>query len=91
MCRRLVIALRLVENPRIVILDEPITRLDPIRRIEVWKIVQGLAAGRYDDISHHAVFGGAEQFADRISILHEGRIIASGALLELKSCSRKQR
>lgn len=84
MRRRLDIALSLVGNPQIIFLDEPTTGLDPEARIEVWKIVKELAGGGTTVFLTTQYLEEAEQLADRISILHEGRIIASGTLAELK-------
>lgn len=84
MRRRLDIALSLVGNPQIIFLDEPTTGLDPESRIEVWKIVKELADGGTTIFLTTQYLEEAEQLADRIAILHEGRIIASGTLSELK-------
>ncbi|MFC4617572.1 ABC transporter ATP-binding protein [Camelliibacillus cellulosilyticus] len=84
MRRRLDIALSLVGKPQIVFLDEPTTGLDPESRIEVWKIVKELAAGGTTIFLTTQYLEEAEQLADRIAILHEGRIIANGTLEELK-------
>ncbi|WP_409344650.1 ABC transporter ATP-binding protein [Paenibacillus sp. MBLB4367] len=84
MRRRLDIALSLVGKPQIIFLDEPTTGLDPESRIEVWKIVKELADGGTTVLLTTQYLEEAEQLADRIAILHEGRIIASGTLSELK-------
>lgn len=84
MRRRLDIALSLVGKPQIIFLDEPTTGLDPEARIEVWKIVKELADGGTTVLLTTQYLDEAEQLADRIAILHEGRIIASGTLSELK-------
>ncbi|TXK76141.1 ABC transporter ATP-binding protein [Paenibacillus sp. N3.4] len=84
MRRRLDIALSLVGNPQIIFLDEPTTGLDPEARIEVWKIVKELAGGGTTVLLTTQYLEEAEQLADRIAILHEGRIIASGTLSDLK-------
>lgn len=84
MRRRLDIALSLVGKPQIIFLDEPTTGLDPEARIEVWKIVKELADGGTTVFLTTQYLEEAEQLADRISILHEGRIIAGGTLAELK-------
>lgn len=84
MRRRLDIALSLVGKPQIIFLDEPTTGLDPEARIEVWKIVKELAGGGTTVLLTTQYLEEAEQLADRIAILHEGRIIASGRLSDLK-------
>lgn len=84
MRRRLDIALSLVGKPQIIFLDEPTTGLDPESRIEVWKTVKELADGGTTVLLTTQYLEEAEQLADRIAILHEGRIIAGGTLSELK-------
>jgi ABC-2 type transport system ATP-binding protein len=84
MHRRLDLAMSLVGTPQIIFLDEPTTGLDPEARIEVWKIVKELADGGTTVFLTTQHLEEAEQLADRIAILHEGRIIANGTLDELK-------
>ena len=84
MRRRLDIAMSLVGNPQIIFLDEPTTGLDPEGRIEVWKIVKELAGSGTTIFLTTQYLDEAEQLADRIAILNEGRIIVSGTLAELK-------
>jgi ABC-2 type transport system ATP-binding protein len=84
MRRRLDLAMSLVGKPQVIFLDEPTTGLDPEGRIEVWKIVKELADGGTTVLLTTQYMDEAEQLADRIAILHEGRIIASGTLSELK-------
>jgi ABC-2 type transport system ATP-binding protein len=84
MRRRLDLAMSLVGRPEIIFLDEPTTGLDPEARIEVWRIVRGLADSGTTVLLTTQHLEEAEHLADRIAILHEGRIIASGTLAELK-------
>ena len=84
MRRRLDIAMSLVGKPQVIFLDEPTTGLDPEARLEVWKIVKELADGGTTVFLTTQYLDEAEQIADRIAILHEGRIIANGTLAELK-------
>lgn len=84
MLRRLDIALSMVGNPQIIFLDEPTTGLDPEARIEVWKTVKELADGGTTIFLTTQYLDEAEQLADRIAILHEGRIITNGTFEELK-------
>ncbi|GAA3611906.1 ABC transporter ATP-binding protein [Microlunatus ginsengisoli] len=84
MRRRLDIAMSLIGNPPVVFLDEPTTGLDPQARIEVWNCVKELAAGGTTVLLTTQYLDEAEQLADRIAILHEGRIIVNGTLAELK-------
>ncbi|MBE6831169.1 MAG: ATP-binding cassette domain-containing protein, partial [Ruminococcaceae bacterium] len=84
MRRRLDIAMSLIGNPRLIFLDEPTTGLDPEARIEVWKTVKELADNGTTVFLTTQYLEEAEQLADRIAILHEGKIIVSGTLEELK-------
>lgn len=84
MRRRLDIAMSLVGKPQIIFLDEPTTGLDPEGRIEVWKIVKELANHGTTVFLTTQYLDEAEQLADRIAILHEGKIIANGTLADLK-------
>jgi ABC-2 type transport system ATP-binding protein len=84
MRRRLDIAMSLIGNPPVVFLDEPTTGLDPQGRIEVWQAVKQLAGQGTTVLLTTQYLDEAEQLADRIAILHEGRIIANGTLAELK-------
>jgi ABC-2 type transport system ATP-binding protein len=84
MRRRLDIAMSLIGNPQVVFLDEPTTGLDPQARIEVWKVVKDLAGHGTTVLLTTQYLDEAEHLADRIAILHEGRIIVNGTLTELK-------
>lgn len=85
MRRRLDIAMSLVGHPEVIYLDEPTTGLDPEARIEVWDIVKKLANTGTTVLLTTQYLDEAEHLADRIAILHEGRIIANGTLTELKA------
>ncbi|OXM16245.1 ABC transporter ATP-binding protein [Paenibacillus herberti] len=84
MRRRLDIAMSLIGKPQLIFLDEPTTGLDPEARIEAWKMVQELADDGTTVFLTTQYLDEAEQLADRIAILHKGRIIANGTLHELK-------
>ncbi|MFB4289477.1 ABC transporter ATP-binding protein [Nonomuraea sp. ATR24] len=84
MRRRLDIAMSLIGHPPVIFLDEPTTGLDPQARIEVWQAVRELAAGGTTVLLTTQYLDEAEQLADRIAILHEGRILVNGTLEELK-------
>ncbi|HQI64781.1 MAG TPA: ATP-binding cassette domain-containing protein, partial [Rhodoglobus sp.] len=84
MRRRLDIAMSLIGHPSVIFLDEPTTGLDPEARIEVWNSVKELAAGGTTVLLTTQYLEEAEHLADRIAILHEGRIIVNGTLSELK-------
>jgi ABC-2 type transport system ATP-binding protein len=84
MRRRLDIAMSLIGNPPVIFLDEPTTGLDPQARIEVWQAVRELAGHGTTVLLTTQYLDEAEQLADRIAILHQGRIIVDGTLAELK-------
>ena len=84
MRRRLDIAMSLIGDPPVIFLDEPTTGLDPQARLEVWRCVEELAGHGTTVLLTTQYLDEAEHLADRIAILHEGRIIADGTLAELK-------
>jgi ABC-2 type transport system ATP-binding protein len=84
MRRRLDIAMSLIGTPPVIVLDEPTTGLDPQARLEVWQAVKQLAAHGTTVLLTTQYLDEAEQLADRIAILHQGRIIVNGTLAELK-------
>ena len=84
MRRRLDIAMSLVGNPPVIFLDEPTTGLDPQARVEVWRTVRELAERGTTVLLTTQYLDEAEHLADRIAILHGGRIIVNGTLAELK-------
>lgn len=84
MRRRLDIAMSLIGTPPLIFLDEPTTGLDPQARIEVWQAVKELARRGTTVLLTTQYLDEAEQLADRIAILHEGRIVVNGTLAELK-------
>ena len=85
MRRRLDIAMSLVGDPDVLFLDEPTTGLDPESRLEVWALVRELAGAGTTVLLTTQYLDEAEHLADRIGVLHEGRIIADGTLAELKA------
>ena len=84
MKRRLDIAMSLMGNPQIVFLDEPTTGLDPQNRIAMWELVKHLASKGTTIVLTTQYLEEAEQLADDIAILHEGKIIAKGTPTYLK-------
>jgi len=84
MRRRLDIAMSLIGQPKVVFLDEPTTGLDPEARLEVWQVVRELAEQGTTVLLTTQYLEEAEHLADRIAVLHQGRIIANGTLTELK-------
>jgi ABC-2 type transport system ATP-binding protein len=84
MRRRLDIAMSLIGDAPVIFLDEPTAGLDPEARIEVWQTVEQLARDGTTVLLTTQYLDEAEQLADRIAILHHGRIIVNGTLTELK-------
>lgn len=84
MRRRLDIAMSLIGDPPIIFLDEPTTGLDPQARLDVWQTVKALAGAGTTVLLTTQYLDEAEQLADRIAILHDGRIIQNGTLEELR-------
>jgi ABC-2 type transport system ATP-binding protein len=84
MRRRLDIAMSLVGGSPVIFLDEPTAGLDPEARIEVWRTVEELAGHGTTVLLTTQHLEEAERLADRIAILHEGRILVDGTLAELK-------
>ncbi|MFT4147057.1 MAG: ATP-binding cassette domain-containing protein [Mobilitalea sp.] len=84
MKRRIDISMSLVGNPKIIFLDEPTTGLDPEARLEVWKIIKELSSSGTTVFLTTQYLEEAEQLADKIAILHGGKIIALDTLEGLK-------
>ena len=84
MRRRLDIAMSLIGDSPIIFLDEPTTGLDPEGRLEVWHVIQNLANSGVTVFLTTQYLDEAEKLADRLAILHEGVIIVSGTLEELR-------
>ncbi|WP_082232934.1 ABC transporter ATP-binding protein [Halobacillus massiliensis] len=84
MKRRLDIAMSLIGTPEVIFLDEPTTGLDPEARIEVWNTIKELAGGGTTILLTTQYLEEAEQLADRIGILHGGKILTTGTLSEFK-------
>jgi ABC-2 type transport system ATP-binding protein len=84
MRRRLDIAMSLIGGAPVLFLDEPTTGLDPEGRIEVWQVIQNLANSGVTVFLTTQYLDEAEKLADRIAILHDGVIIVSGTLEDLR-------
>ncbi|MEV5252972.1 ATP-binding cassette domain-containing protein [Streptomyces werraensis] len=84
MKRRLDIAMTLVGGPRIIFLDEPTTGLDPRSRHNMWQIIRELVTGGVTVFLTTQYLEEADELADRIAVLHEGRIAAEGTAEQLK-------
>ncbi|MGA4960229.1 ATP-binding cassette domain-containing protein [Streptomyces lavendulocolor] len=84
MKRRLDIAMTLVGGPRIIFLDEPTTGLDPRSRHNMWQIIRELVTGGVTVFLTTQYLEEADQLADRIAVLNDGRIAAEGTAEQLK-------
>ncbi|MFI1449488.1 ATP-binding cassette domain-containing protein [Streptomyces virginiae] len=84
MKRRLDIAMTLVGDPRVIFLDEPTTGLDPRSRHNMWQIIRELVTGGVTVFLTTQYLEEADQLADRIAVLNDGRIAAEGTAEELK-------
>ncbi|AIR99548.1 ATP-binding cassette domain-containing protein [Streptomyces glaucescens] len=84
MKRRLDIAMTLVGSPRVIFLDEPTTGLDPRSRHTMWQIIRTLVADGVTVFLTTQYLEEADQLADRIAVLDNGRIAAEGTPDQLK-------
>ncbi|CAN0901620.1 ABC transporter A family member 2 [Linum grandiflorum] len=84
MKRRLSVAIALIGDPKIVILDEPTTGMDPISRRQVWDVIQEAKKGRAIILTTHSMEE-ADVLGDRISIMAKGRLRCIGTSIRLKS------
>src|SRR5580658_4812185 len=85
MRRRLDLAMTLVGAPRVIFLDEPTTGLDPRSRHTMWQIIRDLAASGVTILLTTQYLDEADELAERIAVLDNGRIVADGTADELKS------
>jgi ABC-2 type transport system ATP-binding protein len=84
MRRKLDLAMTLVGHPRIIFLDEPTTGLDPRSRRTMWSIIRDLVAGGVTIFLTTQYLDEADQLADRIAVLDQGRLVAEGTPDDLK-------
>ncbi|XP_028102331.1 ABC transporter A family member 2-like isoform X2 [Camellia sinensis] len=84
MKRRLSVAIALIGDPKLIILDEPTTGMDPITRRHVWDIIEDAKKGRAIILTTHSMEE-ADILSDRIGIMAKGRLRCIGTSIRLKS------
>ncbi|WP_152192504.1 ABC transporter ATP-binding protein [Georgenia satyanarayanai] len=84
MRRRLDIAISLLPRPAVLVLDEPTTGLDPRSRQAVWRLVGELSAEGVTVVLTTQYLEEADALADRVAVLHGGRVVGAGSPAELK-------
>ena len=84
MRRRLDVAMSLIGSPAVIFLDEPTSGFDPEARNEMWRTIRKLAKGGTTVFLTTQYLDEADELADDIAVLHQGRIVASGTAGELK-------
>lgn len=84
MRRRLDIAMSLIGSPSVIFLDEPTTGLDPEARNDMWQTIRKLSDGGTTVFLTTQYLEEADELADRIAVLHQGKIVANGTARELK-------
>jgi len=85
MRRRLDLASALIGRPRLLILDEPTTGLDPRSRLGMWEVIRGLVREGVTLLLTTQYLEEADELADTIAVVDRGKIIASGTADQLKS------
>ena len=85
MRRRLDLAASLMVRPRLIILDEPTTGLDPITRQELWDVIRGLVAQGSTVLLTTQYLEEADQLADNIAVIQNGALVAQGTPDQLKA------
>ena len=83
--RRLDLGASLVGSPRLLLLDEPTTGLDPVGRSEVWEAVRALAVTGTDILLTTHYLEEADELADHVVVIDHGRVMAAGPPNELKA------
>lgn len=85
MKRRLDLAMALIHDPRVLFLDEPTTGLDPVSRMMLWEEVRRLKSDGTTVFLTTQYLEEADQLADRVGIINQGRLVAEGTPAELKA------
>ncbi len=82
MLQRIGIAQALVNDPELVLLDEPMTGLDPVGRVEVKRIIQGLHERGKTVLFNSHILSDVHELCTRVAIMREGRVAWSGTVDE---------
>jgi ABC-2 type transport system ATP-binding protein len=85
MRRRLDLAASLITRPPLIVLDEPTTGLDPRTRNQMWQTIRALVDGGATVLLTTQYLEEADQLADRIAVIDQGRIVAQGTPAQLKA------
>lgn len=85
MKRRLDLAMTVLGSPELIFLDEPSVGLDPEARLALWEVIRDMVKAGITVFLTTQYLEEAEQLADRIAILHEGKILVEGTMDELKA------
>jgi ABC-2 type transport system ATP-binding protein len=91
MRRRVDLAAGLVGRPQVIFLDEPTTGLDPLSRLAMWDLVRELVTEGATVLLTTQYLEEADQLADRITVIDEGRVAAEGTAAQLKAAVGKER
>ncbi len=91
MRRRLDLAASLIATPPIIFLDEPTTGLDPRSRLAMWAIIKDLVKAGVTILLTTQYLEEADQLADQIAVIDDGKVIAEGTANELKSRTGNER
>lgn len=88
--KRVGIAQTIIHDPRLVLLDEPISGLDPVQIVEMRKVIRNLAKGRAVIVSSH-ILSEVEQTCDWLVVLRDGKLVAQGTEESLTADIRRTR
>lgn len=91
MRRRLDLAISLIATPPVIFLDEPTTGLDPRSRLTMWEIIEQLVKEGVTILLTTQYMEEADQLADKITVIDEGKVIAEGTSDQLKQKVGKER
>src|SRR5699024_5362215 len=87
--QRVALAAALIGNPSVVFLDEPSAGLDPQSRLAVWHLIDGLRADSVAVVLTTHMMTEAERLADRVYVIDDGAVVASGTPDELTTSDRR--